>query len=319
MFDKVGDKTVADRLETTKYVNALTIDVEDCWSIVSRDWLSREIDVTDAVVRDTEWVLDALGQQNTRATFFILGNVAQKFPSLIRRIVDGKHEIGVHGFSHKQIFKLTKEEFRSEVADVKKLLEDIISASVLGYRAPAFSVIPKTSWALEVLAEEGFVYDSSIVPCRNRRYGWPGFSRDICRIDLYGGRSIIEVPMTIVNFPVIGKGFVTGGGYIRHFPYCLSSFVIKLVQKHRPVIVYMHPYEFGTGIYPLSFSHLSKEKKKRAFRHLKFAARNRKSMPCKLRKLLSEFNFSTIRQVVESTKSCPCGINPVKLDGTEDK
>ncbi len=300
-------------------LNALSFDVEDGWSIFSRDWLFREIELTDTIVRDTDWVLKTLEGRNIRATFFVLGNVAQKFPSLIRQIADDKHEIGVHGFSHKQIFKLTKEEFRSEVADVKKLLEDIISAPVPGYRAPAFSVIPKTSWALEVLAEEGFVYDSSIVPCKNSRYGWPGFSRDICRIDLHSGSSIIEVPMTVVNFPVIGKGFVTGGGYIRHFPYCLSSFMIKLIQKHRPAIVYMHPYEFATGIYPLSFSHLSKEKKKRVFRHLKFAARNRKSMPCKLRKLLSEFKFSTISQVIESAKSCPCGINSVKLDETKDK
>jgi len=319
MLDKVEDRTIADRLETTKCINALTLDVEDGWSIFSRDWLSREIEVTDAVVRDTKWVLDALGQRNIRATFFILGNVAQKFPSLIRRIANGKHEIGVHGFSHKQIFKLTKEGFRSEVADVKKLLEDIISAPVLGYRAPAFSVIPKTSWALEVLAEEGFIYDSSIVPCKNRRYGWPDFSRDICRIDLHGGSSIIEVPMTIVNFPVIGKAFVTGGGYIRHFPYCLSSFMIKLIQKHRPAIVYMHPYEFGKEIYPLSFGHLSKQKKRQALRHLKFAARNRKYMPCKLKKLLSEFKFSTIGRLIEVAKSCPCGINSVKLDEADDE
>jgi peptidoglycan/xylan/chitin deacetylase (PgdA/CDA1 family) len=225
----------------------------------------------------------------------------------------------VHGLSHKQIFKLTKDEFRSEVSDVKKLLEDIISESVPGYRAPAFSVMPKTSWALDVLAEVDFIYDSSIVPCKNSRYGWPGFSKDICRIDLRGGCSIIEVPMTIVNFPVIGKGFVTGGGYIRHFPYCLSSFMIKLVRKYRPVVVYMHPYEFGKEIYPLSFSHLSKAKQKRALKHLKFAARNRKYMPYKLKMLLSEFRFSTIGQLVAAAQSCPYGINSVKLDETEDE
>jgi polysaccharide deacetylase family protein (PEP-CTERM system associated) len=319
MFDKVGDKAVANRLETTKYVNALTVDVEDGWSIFSRDWLHKQISPTEAVVKDTEWLLNLLEGKNVKATFFVLGDVAQKFPSLIRRIADDKHEIGAHGFSHKQIFKLTKREFRSEVADVKKMLEDIISAPVAGYRAPAFSVTPKTSWALEVLAEEGFVYDSSIVPCKNSRYGWPGFCRDICRVDLHGGRSIIEVPMTIVSFPVIGKGFVTGGGYIRHFPYCLLSFMIKLVRKHRPVVIYMHPYEFGINIYPLSFSHLSKEKKKRALRHLKFAARNRKYMPCKLRKLLSEFEFSTIGRLIETAKSCPSGINSVKLDKTENE
>lgn len=310
---------MAQRHEGIHCINALTIDVEDGWSIFSRNWLDKPIPVTEAVVKDTEWLLNFLEERNVKATFFVLGDVAKKFPLLISHIAAGGHEIGVHGLSHKQIFKLTRQEFRSEVADVKKLLEDIISSSVNGYRAPAFSIMPKTSWALEVLAEEGFVYDSSIVPCNNSRYGWPGFSRDICRIDLHDGQSIIEVPMTVVNLPIIGKGFLTGGGYIRHFPYCISSLMIKLIQKHRPAVVYMHPYEFGKDSYPLSFSHLSKEKKERALRHLKFAARNRKHMPCKLRKLLSEFNFSTIGQLIETAKSCPGGINSVKLDKIKDE
>ena len=158
-------------------LNALTIDIEDYWSIFSRDWLHIDAEPSDAVVRNTEWFLQTLAQHNVKATFFILGEVAKKFPSIIKKIAEDGHEIGAHGFSHRQIFKLTEEEFRREVADCKKLLEDTTSGPVLGHRAPAFSIMPETKWALEVLAEEGFEYDSSIYPIAGGRYGWPGFSR----------------------------------------------------------------------------------------------------------------------------------------------
>jgi peptidoglycan/xylan/chitin deacetylase (PgdA/CDA1 family) len=123
-------------------LNALTIDVEDYWSVFSRDWLHIEAEPSDAVVGNTEWFLQTLTRHNIKATFFILGEVAKKFPHLIREIAKGGHEVGVYGFSHKQIFKLTEEEFRREIVDCKKLLEDIISGSVLRHRSPAFSMMP---------------------------------------------------------------------------------------------------------------------------------------------------------------------------------
>ena len=171
--------------------NALSIDVEDYWSIFSRDWLHQDIEPTEAVVRNTKWFLETLADNNTKATFFILGEVAKKFPSLIREIAEDGHEIGVHGFSHKQIFKLTENQFRREVADCRKLLVDISSGPVRGHRAAAFSIMPQTKWALEVLSQEGFEYDSSVYPIGSGRYGWPGFSKDICKVDLPSGRSII--------------------------------------------------------------------------------------------------------------------------------
>lgn len=145
-------------------LNALSIDVKDYWSIFSRDWLGKDIEPSAAVVKNTEWFLETLSRYDVKATFFILGEVAKKFPSLVKKIAEDGHEIGAHGFLHKQIFRLTKEEFRREVADCKKLLEDTISGSVLGHRAPAFSIMPKTKWALEILAQEDFKYDSSVYP-----------------------------------------------------------------------------------------------------------------------------------------------------------
>ena len=152
-------------------LNALTIDVEDYWNILSRDWLYTEAEPSDAVVKITEWFLQIHADTNVKATFFILGEVAQCFPELIKGIVSEGHEIAVHGFYHRQIFKLSHDEFKKEVGDAKKLLEDLTGRQVLGHRAPAFSVNKDTQWALEVLLEEGFKYDSSVYPISGRRYG----------------------------------------------------------------------------------------------------------------------------------------------------
>jgi len=279
-------------------VNAFTIDVEDYWNILSRDWLSEDIEPTKAVVRNTEWFLQTLGDHNVKATFFILGEVAKKFPSLIKKIAAEGHEIGSHGFSHKQIFKLTEEEFRREIADCKKLLEDTISGPVAGYRAPAFSIMPQTKWALDVLAAEGFTYDSSVYPISGKRYGWPGFSKDICKIDLPSGCTIIEVPMSTVT--VLGKTLpAAGGGYIRHFPYVVTKWAIKHIQKTRPAVVYMHPYEIDTERRRFEMGHLSKKGERQATRFHRLQLRNRCSVKKKLLKLLADFEFTTIKRIVQ--------------------
>ena len=284
-------------------LNAFTVDVEDGWAIFSRDWLSREIEPTETVVWDTERILDILANRGVKATFFVVGNVAEKFPSLIKRIADSGHELGIHGFYHKQIFRLTPDEFRMDIRRTKNILEQLTSVAVAGHRAAAFSVLPETKWALRVLAEEGFAYDSSIAPCKNPRYGWDGFSKDICRMDLGDGLSIVEVPMSVFPIPMTSKGFMTGGGYLRHFPYFISHAAIKHIQKTRPVIVYMHPHEFGKEVASLPLSHLSTFSRLHAYLsacwHLGMGIGNRRSMPVKAQKLLSAFEFTTVRQVID--------------------
>lgn len=279
-------------------INALTIDIEDYGAILQRDWLHiPDAEPTDAVVKNTEWFLDTLSRHNIKATFFILGEVAEKFPSLVKKIAGQGHEIGSHGFSHKQIFKLNEQQFRKEVADSKKMLEDITSTAILGYRAPAFSVMPSTEWALEVLAQEGFKYDSSVYPISGKRYGWPGFSKDICKVDLPSGNSIIEVPMSTVT--VFGKTFpVAGGGYLRHFPYIVTKLAIKHIQKKRPVVLYMHPYEIDTEVKKLNFKKLNLKDRCKAYKFHFTQLRNRNTIKQKVFKLLEDFEFVSIESIL---------------------
>lgn len=281
-------------------LNVLTIDIEDYWSIFSRDWLGIDAEPTTAVLKNTEWFLETLERLNVKATVFVLGEVAKRFPRLIRKVAEAGHEIGSHGLYHKQIFKLNQEQFRSEIADSKKLLEDITSGSVSCYRAPAFSITPQTKWALGVLAEEGFAYDSSIFPIAGRRYGWPGFSKRICKLNLPGGRSIVEVPLSTVR--ILGKDWpVGGGGYLRHLPYGITRWALRHIQKQRPAVVYMHPYEIDTEPRALDAGELSYKEQKNAVRHHKMQLRNRNTVCQKVIKLLSEFQFGSIGQVLEET------------------
>jgi polysaccharide deacetylase family protein (PEP-CTERM system associated) len=282
----------------TEMINAFTIDVEDYWSIFSRDWLGIEAEPSDAVLRNTEWFLETLARHNVKATFFILGEIAEKFPSLIRKIAGDGHEIGSHGFSHRQIFRLTEEEFQREVADCRKLLEDITSSRIQGYRAPAFSITPQTKWALEILAQEGFKYDSSIYPISGRRYGWPEFNKGICKVDLPSGRSIVEVPMSTVS--ILGKNIpVAGGGYIRHFPYTVTRWAIRHICKLRPVVVYVHLYEIDTQDRPFSVGHLGRKDAKRVFKFHRMQLRNRVTEKTKFINLLNDFEFTTIQRIIE--------------------
>ncbi|MGB8227275.1 MAG: DUF3473 domain-containing protein [Sedimentisphaerales bacterium] len=278
-------------------LNALTIDVEDYWSILYRDWLQvNDAIPSEAVVRNTHWFLQVLAEYNIKATFFILGEVAEKFPNLIKEVASQSHEIGVHGYYHRQVFKLSRDEFKKEIADTKKLLEDLSGQKIIGHRAPAFSINKDTKWALEVLAEEGFVYDSSISPMQGRRYGWPEFKKEIHKMKLPNGQSIIEVPMSTVSLGV--KELGVGGGYMRHFPYLYTKLAIKYIQKKRPAVVYLHPYEIDTDEKEFELDKLTAQEKSRVLRHHKLQLRNRNTMKNKINKLLSDFKFASIKYVL---------------------
>lgn len=282
--------------------NILTIDVEDYWSVFSKDWLHRDIPPTDAVARNTEWFLETLQQFNVKATFFVLADIAQHFPGLVRTIAQNGHEIASHGSSHTQIFKLTEEKLRDEINKCKELLEDIIGQPVTGYRAPAFSITPNTQWALEVLAEQGFEYDSSIFPIAGKRYGWPGFSKGVCNIELPSGRSIVEVPLSTVT--LWRKSLpAAGGGYLRHLPYSYTQWAVKRIQKERPVIVYMHPYEIDTDATPIDTAHLSANDQQMAVKHHKMQLRNRATVAKKFVRLLTQFQFTTMRDLLKNPQA----------------
>jgi polysaccharide deacetylase family protein (PEP-CTERM system associated) len=227
-------------------INALTIDVEDYYhvsafeSVVrSQDWDHYE----GRVERNTYNILDILDLYNTKATFFVLGWIAERQPALIREIAHRGHEVASHGYMHQRIYTQTPEQFREETKRAKCLIEEIINEPIIGYRAASYSITHKSLWALEILVEEGFLYDSSIFPIWHDLYGIPNAPRYAHAIQTRSGL-IYEYPLSTiragrVNIPV------GGGGYLRIFPYPLTKWGIKRLNntERQPAIVYLHPWE----------------------------------------------------------------------------
>jgi polysaccharide deacetylase family protein (PEP-CTERM system associated) len=240
------------------------------------------------VERNVEKVLSLFDEFGVKSTFFILGWVAERFPALVRTIHQGGHEIASHGYGHQMIQRQTRDEFRADVRRAKAILEDIIGESVIGYRAPTFSITEQTVWALDVLAEEGYLYDSSIFPVRHDRYGFPRWSRYIEKTPLHNGLSLIEVPPATarllgVNLPA------AGGGYFRLAPLCFFSWAVhRLNQSGQPAVLYLHPWEFDPDQPRFPIPPLSR------FRHYVNLASTEK----KLRKLLSSASFTRLRDIL---------------------
>ncbi|MHC4698921.1 MAG: DUF3473 domain-containing protein [Planctomycetota bacterium] len=278
-------------------INALTVDVEDYHNVLARDWLDIEVSPTHAVVANTNRLLELFSQYNARATFFILGEVAETYPQLIRDIAAAGHELGVHGYRHRQIFKLTPEEFRREISKAKSLVEDAAGVQAPGHRAPAFSITLATRWAFEILADAGFRFDSSVFPIAGRRYGWPGFPPDIHEITLDSGRTIIEVPMSTVS--IAGRVLpACGGGYLRHFPLAITRWAIRRIQRKRPAVVYLHPYEIESTSETPDANSVSPDKARRLRRFHRLQMRNRHTVERKILGLLEEFQFAPVSDVI---------------------
>jgi polysaccharide deacetylase family protein (PEP-CTERM system associated) len=278
-------------------IHAMTIDLEDYHSVASRDWLMRNIAPTSVVLDNTRRLLELFAEHDTRATFFTLGEVAEHYPQLIRAVSAAGHELGVHGYYHRQLFKLTPADFREEVTRAKKRIEDVSGEPVFGHRAPAFSIIPDTRWGLDVLAEAGFRYDSSIFPIAGKRYGWPGFRRDIHVVDLAANRRIVEFPLTTIS--LLGRQFpACGGGYLRHFPLAVTRWAIERTAAHQPAVVYLHPCEVEVDCGPMDTAHLNDDDARRAKRFHRLQLRNRHTVMPKMHALLKEFAFAPMIEVI---------------------
>lgn len=221
--------------------HALSFDVECFYQYNLRDFLGRAVTPTSEVERNVEQLLDRLAERNVKATFFVLGNVAARFPSLIRRMVREDHEVGVHGHDHVYLDQLDREGFRAELSRALEALGRSGATSILGHRAPRFSLSEKTPWAFEVLSELGFRYDSSIVPAKGAHgYGDPHAQRSIHRV----AQGLYEVPITTVE--LAGRRVpAIGGGYVRYFPFAFTRWALEQRETEAmPAVVYFHPYEF---------------------------------------------------------------------------
>jgi polysaccharide deacetylase family protein (PEP-CTERM system associated) len=288
-------------------VNAMSIDVEDYFHVSVFDGIVPRADwaeMQSRVVANTERLLEIFDEFGVRSTFFVLGWVAERYPALIQEIARRGHEVASHGYAHRLIYDQTPAAFRDDVRRAKALLEDACGRPVLGYRAPSYSITPRSLWALDILIEQGYQYDSSIFPIRHDRYGIPVSDRRPYRVARQLG-SIVEVPGSTtrvgpMNLPV------AGGGYFRLLPYWWTRWGISRVNEleRRPAVFYLHPWEIDPKQPRLSAGLLGR------FRHY----RNLDQTEERLKQLLADFKFDTVASVAadvspQSTASAAAAVS----------
>jgi polysaccharide deacetylase family protein (PEP-CTERM system associated) len=229
---------------------ALSVDVEDYFQVEAlrvhcpRDrWES----FADRTVANTERLLALFARYEARATFYILGWTAERHPDLVRRIAEAGHEIASHGYDHELIYNLTADAFRSDVTRARALLRELSGQEVLGYRAPSYTIVSRTLWALPILHGAGHRYDSSIFPIARRRYGMPQAPRWPHRRELPGGASIAEFPLPTMRVGPLNMP-ATGGAYLRLLPFWLQRRAVAgALREGRPFVLTIHPWELDPG------------------------------------------------------------------------
>jgi polysaccharide deacetylase family protein (PEP-CTERM system associated) len=274
-------------------VNAMSVDVEDYFHVSVFDGIvprSQWARMESRVCANTTRLLDLFAEFNVRSTFFVLGWVAERHPQLVKTIADGGHEIASHGYAHRLIYDQTPAAFREDVRKAKQLLEDASGCAVLGYRAPSYSITPRSLWALDILIEEGYRYDSSIFPIRHDRYGIPVSPRDPFPIEREGG-TLMEVPGSTVRMGPLNLP-IAGGGYFRLLPYQWTRWGIARLNavEQQAAVFYIHPWEIDPDQPRLQAGWLGR------LRHY----RNLDQTEARLRALLTDFRFSTVGSLLRS-------------------
>jgi polysaccharide deacetylase family protein (PEP-CTERM system associated) len=315
-------------MEHPRIVNALTVDVEDYFhvsafdrAVARADWCIFE----RRVVANTSRLLDLFAEHDVRATFFVLGWVAEREPALVRRVAAAGHEIASHGFGHRLVYDQSPAEFRDDVRRARAVLQAVSGQPVMGYRAPSFSITERSLWALEILAEEGFVYDASVFPIRHDRYGVPSAPRHPFRVHRgsagFGGTgvppvngvgfgrtgvapaegvtaveqgfspalSLLEIPASTIR--LAGTNLpIAGGGYFRLLPYAWTRWGIRRLNEleGKPAVFYLHPWEIDPEQPRLRASPLSR------LRHY----HNLADTESRLRQLLKDFSFAPIAEAI---------------------
>lgn len=281
---------MSESLPRRPVLNALTIDVEDYYHVSGFDrCVARKQwdDFPSRVGDSTRRVLDRLAEAGVRGTFFILGWVAERHPDLVKAIHRAGHEIGCHSYGHRLVYEQTPQQFRVDLRLARLVLEDILGEPVASYRAPSFSITKQSLWALDILLEQGFSFDSSIYPTHHDRYGIPGTPLGPHRIERPGG-TLWEFPPPVwrlMKYPLP----IGGGGYFRLYPYALTRRGLHAINAAgRPFAVYLHPWEFDPQ-QPRLRPGLS-----RAFRHYVGLRRTER----RLVQLLKDFPFGTMSQAL---------------------
>lgn len=276
-------------------INALTIDVEDYFQVTAfegvvdrQDWAV----YPSRVENNTRRVLDLLDEYSIKATFFVLGWIAEHFPDIVLDIAKRGHEVACHGYGHELVYTLEPEAFRADVRRSKAFLEQLTGTPVLGYRAPSYSITQKSLWALDILIEEGFAFDSSIFPIIHDNYGIPGAERFSYTITRPAG-SILEFPLTTLNLNMLGRKIalpIAGGGYLRLLPAGVIQWGMRRINQieQQPTVLYFHPWEIDADQPRIRASLKSR------FRHYL----NLDTTEDKLRTLFRGLEFGTMSRVL---------------------
>ncbi len=275
-------------------VNALSVDLEEYFQVSGFEkYVDRSAwdTLPSRIVRNTDRVLEILGKAKTKATFFVVGWIAERHPTVVRWIAEAGHEIACHSYWHRLVYDLTPEEFRADTERAVAAIEAASGVKVRGYRAPSYSITSQSRWALDILMDMGFQFDSSIFPVEHDRYGWPGSSRFVEEIRRVDETVLWEFPPS--TYPLMNRAVpVAGGGYLRMLPYNYSKWALEHInlEEGRAGCVYFHPWEIDSEQPRLSTSAAS------WLRH-SFGI---SGMEEKVKKLLGDFEFAPMGEVLSS-------------------
>ncbi len=276
--------------------NIFTIDTEDWYHANYEDKLFQNgKEIVSTVEKNVDCYLELFDKYDVKATFFILGYVAEKHPAMVKKIAKLGHEIASHGYAHQLVYKQTPEEFREDVRKSKMLLEDLLGNKVLGYRAPSWSITEASLWAIDILEEEGFEYSSSIFPTHNFLYGIPYAPRFMHDSEIYGKRNlkILHIPPTTIKLGGQGIPF-SGGAYFRMIPGGFIHRWLKKVncEEKKPVVFYLHPREID----------INQPRMKLKWRDYMIHYYGIRHCKDKLEMVLKSSQFQTIKEMIEDAK-----------------
>ncbi|WP_199263552.1 XrtA system polysaccharide deacetylase [Desulfobulbus oligotrophicus] len=267
-------------------INYFTVDVEDYFQVAAFERIvspGKWDGYVSRVERNVDFLLDMLDEHGVKGTFFVVGWTAERYPDMVRTIAARGHELGCHSYAHKKIYDLTPEEFRADTARAKDILENITGQPITGYRAPTYSITKRSLWALDILQELGFTWDSSIFPVVHDQYGIPDAPRFRFK---WPDHDLVEYPMS--TMPALGQNIpVSGGGYFRIFPYWFTRMALRKInsREQQPFIFYLHPWEVDP-----EQPRMNNAGWKSRFRHYC----NLDKTASRLKRLLTDFRFAPI-------------------------
>lgn len=263
----------------------VTVDVEEWYDVnyTSADW--SRTDTSTSRVRDNTWeILEILARTGSKATFFVLGRIARHYPELVNAIDRQGHEVACHGEEHELLYDLNPSQFRQSLRRSVDRLSSLTGKNIIGFRAPSCSITEKNPWALEILCEQGFLYDSSIFPIENYMYGVRGFPVCPCRLTTGGGHRLIEIPPSVTELGRLRIPF-GGGVYLRILPSVLQRRLISIARaRGRPFMLYFHPADIDTKHMKIRLS-----PRERFFHNV-----GRRNARHKIMNLLKEYRWTTI-------------------------